>query len=121
MRSQGREFIVGIVFVLLLGALGVITFVLGNDAFQRKERVEFRFDDAAGLTTGSEVWLNGLPSGTVKEIAIAPDGTVTAIAGLKHRLGDLDLSKGVLVEVKEKSSLGGAIVSITTRKTVSAT
>ncbi len=119
MRSQGREFIVGIVFFLLLGALGVITFVLGNDAFQRKEKAEFRFDDVAGLTTGSEVWLNGLPSGTVKEIAIAPDGTVTATAAMKHRLGDLDLSKGVLVEVKEKSSLGGAIIAITTRKTAS--
>jgi phospholipid/cholesterol/gamma-HCH transport system substrate-binding protein len=116
MRSHGREFIVGIVFFLLLGALGVITFALDNDAFRSTEKVTFRFDDVAGLTTGSEVWLNGLPSGTVKEISIAPDGTVSATAHMRHKLGDLDLSKGVAVEVKDKSSLGGAIIAITTSR-----
>lgn len=116
MRSYGREFTVGIVFFLLLGALGVITFVLGNDVFQRKEMVVLRFDDVAGLTTGSEVWINGLPSGTVKTVEIAPDGIVSATAYLKHKLADLDLTRGVLVEVKEKSSLGGAVIGITIRK-----
>jgi phospholipid/cholesterol/gamma-HCH transport system substrate-binding protein len=112
----GREFIVGIVFFLLLGALGVITFVLDNDVFQRKEEVTFRFSDVAGLTTGSEVWINGLPSGTVKEVSIAPDGIVAATAHLKNELKMLDLSRGVLVEVKEKSSLGGAVIGITILK-----
>jgi phospholipid/cholesterol/gamma-HCH transport system substrate-binding protein len=113
-RDRGREFVVGIVFFLLLAGLGGITILLGKDVLAATAEVSFRFSDAAGLDRGAEVWVNGLPSGTVREVALAPDGTVTATVRMKHDLGALDLSKGVLVEVKEKSSLGGAVVSVTT-------
>jgi phospholipid/cholesterol/gamma-HCH transport system substrate-binding protein len=115
--GYGREFLVGIVFFLLMGVLGTITLVLGRDVFQSTEAVEFRFEEVAGLTEGSEVWINGLPSGIVKEIAIVPDGTVTARARMRNRIADLDLSRGAVVEVKEKSSLGGAVVAVTTLRT----
>jgi phospholipid/cholesterol/gamma-HCH transport system substrate-binding protein len=117
MRNQGREFIVGIVFFLLLGALGVITFVLGNDVFRSSEPMTFRFTDVAGLSEGSEVRVNGLPSGTVKTVSIERDGTVSAAVRMRKGVSTLDLSKGALVEVREKSSLGGAVISITTFRT----
>jgi hypothetical protein len=116
MRNSGREFIVGLVFFLLLGALAVITLKTGTDQFSSKEAMTLRFDDVAGLAKGSEVWINGLPSGTVREIGIAPDGIVTATARMRNKVSELDLSKGVAVEVKDKSSLGGAVVSIRTLK-----
>lgn len=116
MRRDGREFIVGIVFFLLLGALGAITLQLGSDVLLSTEEVVFRFHDVAGLTEGSEVWINGLPSGTVKSVTISPDGTVLAMAKMKNKFRELDLSKGVAVEVKEKSSLGGTVVSVSTLK-----
>jgi phospholipid/cholesterol/gamma-HCH transport system substrate-binding protein len=121
MRSYGREFTVGIVFFMLLGALGVITFKVSAAQFKSMEQVTFKFDDVAGLTEGSEVWINGLPSGTVREIGIDPDGTVVATAHLHNKLDALDLTKGVNVEVKDKSTLGGSVVAITTmRKAVAA-
>ncbi len=121
MRTYGREFTVGVVFFLLLGALGVITFKLGAAELKSTQQVTLRFDDVAGLTEGSEVWINGLPSGTVREIGIDPDGTVVATAHLHNKLDALDLKNGVNVEVKDKSSLGGSVVAITTlRKAVAA-
>ena len=116
MRDTGREFIVGIVFFALLGALGVITIYLGKDTFKKKEEVTFKFDDVAGLAVGSDVWINGLPSGLVKDIAIAPDGTVEATASMRTHLEGLDLGGGATVAVKSKSALGGAIVSLETKK-----
>ncbi len=114
MRSYGREYVVGLVFFLLLGSLGVITFVLGRDVFKSSEQVTFRFDDVAGLTKGSDVWINGLPSGTIKDISITREGIVAATASLHNKLEDLDLGKGVSVEVKDKSTLGGSVIAITT-------
>jgi phospholipid/cholesterol/gamma-HCH transport system substrate-binding protein len=116
MRNHGREFVVGVVFFTMLGALAILTIVLGGDVLAAREKTTFRFDNVAGLTEGSEVWINGLPSGTVKNIRIEPDGTVLATAGMKHGLGSLNLANGVKVEVKEKSSLGGAVISIETTK-----
>lgn len=116
MRPMGREFIVGIVFFLLLGALGTITLLLGADVLKSTEQVAFKFDDVAGLTEGSEVWINGLPAGVVREVTIDKGGIVTAAARMRHKVASLDLSRGVHVEIKEKSSLGGTVVSITTLK-----
>jgi ABC-type transporter Mla subunit MlaD len=116
MRPMGREFIVGIVFFLLLGALGTITLVLGADVLKSTEQVAFKFDDVAGLSEGSEVWINGLPAGVVREVTIDRGGIVTASARMRHRVASLDLSRGVHVEIKEKSSLGGTVVAITTLK-----
>ncbi len=116
MRNHGREFIVGVVFFALLGALGVLTLTFGADAFAAGEMTTFRFDNVAGLAKGSDVWINGLPSGTVHEISIGNDGIVLATVKMKHGLAELDLTGGVKVEVKEKSSLGGAVISVETLK-----
>ena len=120
MRDHGREFIVGIVFFALLIALGVLTFTLGADFFRHKEEVTFRFEDVAGLAKGSDVWINGLPSGQVKEIRLAPDGSVEAVASMRTSLADigeiLKLGDGATVTVKSKSALGGAVVSLDTKQ-----
>ena len=116
MRDNAREFIVGIVFFALVGALGVLTLVLGADAFHRTEEVTFRFQEVAGLAKGADVWINGLPSGQVKSIAIAPDGTVEATALMRTNLAEMDLRSGAKVAVKSKSALGGAIISFDTRQ-----
>ncbi len=116
MPSHTREFIVGIVFLAMLGVLAVITLVIGADALHQTHEVKFRFEDVAGLKEGSEVWLNGLPSGQVKSIAIAPDGVVEATATMKTDLAGIEMGGGATVAVKSKSALGGAIVSLETRK-----
>jgi len=114
MRTAGRELVVGLVFFALMGLLGFITLTVGRDALAATEPVSFRFSNAQGLAPGSEVWLNGVPSGTVKEIAVERDGTVRASARLSNPLSALDLSRGVTVEVREKSALGGAVLAVET-------
>jgi len=114
MRDDNREFIVGIVFLALMGALAAITLNLSGGLFKPSETQEFRFDRVAGLTEGSEVWINGVPSGNVKSVSIDADGRVRATAKLKNRLEDIDLGAGGRVEVKSKSALGGAVISIDT-------
>ncbi|HEU4396004.1 MAG TPA: MlaD family protein [Planctomycetota bacterium] len=114
MRTQGREVIVGLVFFALMGLLGFITLTVGSEVFSETEPVSFRFENARGLAEGSEVWVNGVPSGTVKKLVVQPNGTVEASALLRNPISALDISRGAVVEVREKSALGGAVISIET-------
>ena len=111
MRSNTREFIVGIVFFALMGALAVLTLVLSADVLNASEEVVFRFENVSGLAPGSDVWMNGLPAGTVKSIDIQPDGTLLATARMRHPLKDLSFDSGVAVTVKSKSALGGSVIA----------
>ena len=114
MRTQGREVIVGLIFFGLMGLLGFITLTVGSEVLAETETAEFRFENARGLAVGSEVWVNGVPSGTVKTLVIQPNGTVEASARLRNPISGLDLTRGAVVEVREKSALGGAVISIET-------
>jgi phospholipid/cholesterol/gamma-HCH transport system substrate-binding protein len=113
MRDHGREIVVGLVFFALMGVLGWVTLTVGREAFEETEAVSFRFENASGLAEGAEVWINGVPSGTVKTVGVDPDGTVRATTMLRNPLSALDLSKGAVVEVRDKSTLGGAVLSVT--------
>ena len=114
MRTQGREVVVGLIFFGLMALLGFITLTVGSEVLAETEPVSFRFENARGLAVGSEVWVNGVPSGTVKQITVQPNGTVMASARLRNPLSTLDLSRGATVEVREKSALGGAVLSVET-------
>ena len=114
MRTQGREVVVGLIFFGLMGLLGFITLNVGSKVLAETEPVTFRFENARGLAAGSEVWVNGVPQGTVKEIVVQPNGTVEAAARLSSSLSTLDLTRGAVIEVREKSALGGAVISIET-------
>ena len=114
MRTQGREVVVGLIFFGLMGLLGFITLTVGSEVLAETESAAFRFENARGLAVGSEVWVNGVPSGTVKTLVIQPNGTVEASARLRNPISALDLTRGAVVEVREKSALGGAVISIET-------
>lgn len=112
MRSHGREIVVGFVFFALLGLLGFITLDIGGEVLAETEAITFRFDKVSGLGVGAEVWINGLPSGTVKSVSFEEDGTVIATAGMRRPLKDLRFPLGARVDVRSKSTLGGAVIAI---------
>jgi phospholipid/cholesterol/gamma-HCH transport system substrate-binding protein len=114
--GRNREFVVGVVFFALLGLLAVITLNLASVRLGATHEETFLFDRVQGLDQGAEVWVNGLPQGTVREVTLRPDGRIEARAEMKVPLESLDLRSDASVLVKSKSALGGAVLSVVTGK-----
>jgi phospholipid/cholesterol/gamma-HCH transport system substrate-binding protein len=112
MRNHSREVIVGFVFFALLALLAFLTLDIGGEVLAETEAITFRFDKVSGLGVGAEVWINGLPSGTVKSVAFEEDGTVVATAGMRRPMKELRFPLGARVDIKSKSTLGGAVIAI---------
>jgi phospholipid/cholesterol/gamma-HCH transport system substrate-binding protein len=107
-----RELFVGGVFaVILAGLLGVTLWIEDPGFFRKTGEVPMtaRFREVAGLVPGAEVWVYGTPSGRVK--SIRPDGRGEVEVDL---LLDYDpaLRSDATVEIRSRSALGGAVVSI---------
>ena len=107
-----REFIVGIVFALLLGMLVTATIWVEKPGFfTRKEpfAMTTRFREVAGLKEGDEVWVYGTTAGRVA--GIKPDGKGGVEVELEMKY-DPEMRENADVKIAQRSALGGAIVSI---------
>jgi phospholipid/cholesterol/gamma-HCH transport system substrate-binding protein len=107
-----RELFVGATFAVILSILmGVTLWVEEPGFFRRTGNVPLtaRFPDVAGLTPGAEVWIYGTPAG--RTVGIRPDGKGDVEVDL---LLDYDpgLRSDATVEIRSRSALGGAVVSI---------
>lgn len=107
-----REFIVGVVFTLLLGTLVTATIWVEKPGFfngAAQFEMTTRFRDVVGLKEGDEVWVYGTKAGRV--VSIRPDGK----GGVEVKL-EMDynpvMRDDAEVKIGQRSALGGAIVSI---------
>lgn len=107
-----REFIVGVVFTLILGLLVTATIWIEKPGFFNgapEFEMTTRFRDVVGLKAGDEVWVYGTKAGRVS--SISPDGK----GGVEVKL-EMDynpvMREDAEVKIGQRSALGGAIVSI---------
>lgn len=106
MAEEGRSGIGKVGRVLALGAIVaavvLVAFVLfsGDGGYQ----VTARFQNAAQLVAGNEVYVGGVPAGSVKDIQITPDGQ----ADVKLQLLDkyVPLRQGTRAIIKQTSLSG---------------
>src|SRR5262245_45553197 len=69
MSATFRNFVVGLVFLGSLVAVGIVTLqVTGLNRAGRPQMVRARFDRVSGLRTGDDVWYRGYRIGQVQEI-----------------------------------------------------
>src|SRR5512146_1326604 len=97
MRRQGQRELRGTIIVVVLVALALAIFFLDRVAsfFHRTYTVVAVFPTAPGVRSGSLVWVAGVPSGTIREIALLPPGDTLARVAL-----DLELSQSVAAQVR---------------------
>ncbi|TVR30429.1 MAG: MCE family protein [Spirochaetaceae bacterium] len=97
-------------FVLVSGVAGVVFIVMSGDGFSDRNtyEVEIVMDDASGLTTNSQIFMAGVPIGTIRSIELQ-DGR----ARLSVMVSDEIAIYEDATAYKEASSLlGTSIISI---------
>jgi phospholipid/cholesterol/gamma-HCH transport system substrate-binding protein len=107
-----REFIVGVVFTLLLGLLVTATIWVKKPGFFDTDRpyvITTRFREVAGLEEGNDVWVYGTKAGRVGSIRPDGKGGVEVVLEMDYNPVMRDDAE---VKIGQRSALGGAIVSI---------
>ncbi len=96
-RRQGHRELRGAVIVVLLATLALAIFFLDRlgALFNRTYTVVAVFPSAAGIRSGSPVWVAGIPSGTIRSIALLPPSSSSA-----HVAVDLELKRSVASQVR---------------------
>jgi phospholipid/cholesterol/gamma-HCH transport system substrate-binding protein len=109
--EKSRDFLTGLVFIALLGLLGVFTIVLADVQFGFRPTMTIVFDTIAGLEPGHSVRVDGVRCGRVKEIARTAHNyqiEVTVEFDAAPRLWF-----GATFEIKSATMLGGRVLEIT--------
>lgn len=90
MRStkNTRAVVIGIFIIvgLIIFVLGVITLSGQRKSFRNAVNLNAVFDNVEGLQAGSNVWLNGVKVGTVKEIRFNEEGKVAVSMGVDEKM-----------------------------------
>ena len=131
MAEEGRSGIGKVGRALALGAIiaavVLVAFVLfsGDGGYQ----VTARFQNAAQLVAGNEVYVSGVPAGSVKDIQITPDGQAdvklqlldkyvplrqgtraiikqTSLSGIANRYVDIEVGSGTNKEIASGGRIG---------------
>ncbi|MDQ3647366.1 MAG: MlaD family protein [Actinomycetota bacterium] len=103
---MGRVLAVGaIVAVAVLVALVLFS---GDGGYQ----VTARFQNAAQLVPGNEVYVGGVAAGTVKEIGISPDGQADVKVQLKAKYAPLRQGTRAIIKQRSLSGIANRYVDI---------
>ncbi len=108
-KANWAKLKVGIMAVFAMVILAVLIFLITGNGhfFQSRATLYTYFDDAATLTKGAPVYLNGIPVGSVKDIALSGLSTPGKIVRVTM---DVDASKLSSIPVDSQTSLGAANV-----------
>ncbi|MCZ8156977.1 MAG: MlaD family protein [Leptospira sp.] len=125
MLSFGRTFIVGILFLFAILAVGYFTIVTEGGPFQKEGfKLSVYFPDAEGIKVGGKVTIHGVPYGYVSKIKlvqinesgeILPDGTPgigTKVELILLLKGPVNLYDNYQIVIKNESLLSGRVVSL---------
>jgi phospholipid/cholesterol/gamma-HCH transport system substrate-binding protein len=76
MRRSQQDFVVGLVSIVAVGGLCVLLLLFGEFSFlfSRSYEIPVQANAAAGLRAGSQVMLDGVPVGEIREVRIQPEG-----------------------------------------------
>ena len=96
-RRQGRRELRGTLIVVILVTTALAIFFLDRlgALFNQTYTVVAVFPSAPGIRSGSPVWVAGIPSGTIRDIALLPPSRSSARVAM-----DLELSRSVAAEVR---------------------
>lgn len=108
-RTGLLQFIIFLVLAAVIIPYG-ISFVAGPEGFRATSTLKAKMTDAFGLTAGTGVTLRGVDIGTVKSVALNPDGSGADIA-LTVR-GDVDIPAESYLQVTMASMAGIQSVDI---------
>lgn len=113
MSKLGRDFLVGIIFVVGLTIVGVFTVVVHDvSIFTGKHQMKIVFDrvsGVAGLEKGHKVLVSGVEKGQVSSLKLKNDGAVEVLVNMDE---DIKLYSDYQVAVRDTSALGGKFVDI---------
>ena len=113
MRSSknSRAVVIGIFVVvgLLIFVLGVITLTGQKKSFSNAVNLKAIFDNVEGLQAGSNVWLNGVKVGTVKDVRFNDDGKVAVSLGVDEKM-QVYIHKDAKAKVGADGLIGNKIV-----------
>ena len=113
MRSSKntRAVVIGIFVVvgLLIFVLGVITLTGQKKSFSNAVNLTAIFDNVEGLQAGSNVWLNGVKVGTVKEVKFNKDGRVGVSLGVDEKMQNY-IHKDAKAKVGSDGLIGNKII-----------
>ena len=115
MRSSKntRAVVIGIFVVigLLIFILGVITLTGQKKSFSNAVNLKAIFDNVEGLQAGSNVWLNGVKIGTVKDVRFNEDGKVAVSLGVDEKM-QVYIHKDAKAKVGSDGLIGNRIIVI---------
>ena len=115
MRSSKntRAVVIGIFVVigLLIFILGVITLTGQKKSFSNAVNLKAIFDNVEGLQAGSNVWLNGVKIGTVKDVRFNEDGKVAVSMGVDEKM-QVYIHKDAKAKVGSDGLIGNRIIVI---------
>lgn len=113
MRSSKntRAVVIGIFVVvgLLIFVLGVITLTGQKKSFSNAVNLKAIFDNVEGLQAGSNVWLNGVKVGTVKNVRFNADGKVAVSLGVDEKM-QVYIHKDAKAKVGSDGLIGNKII-----------
>ncbi len=105
----------GAFIVLTLAILAVGVFVIGSKEylFSATYKLKAQFDNVAGLTTGADVQVGGVHSGTVESIELPhkPGGQVTVVMDLERSTHEI-IKHDSVASIETAGVLGNQFVAI---------
>ncbi len=107
---RGIEISVGIVFIAAMAILGYYTILMGQDPFEGKELREFRvlFSDVGGLSVKDRVFVKGVLSGEVEDIALH-EGVVETVLKVYR---EFPVYENYVISIDTNAVLGGKQINI---------
>ena len=113
MRStkNTRAVVIGIFILvgLIIFMLGVITLSGQRKSFSNVVNLKAIFDNVEGLQAGSNVWLNGVKVGTVKDVRFNEDGRVAVSLGVDEKMKEY-IHKDAKAKVGSDGLIGNKII-----------
>lgn len=107
-----REFKVGLVTLLALGALyWGITFLKGTDLFENKRIFYAIYDQVDELTTARPVNINGFKVGQIDNIYFHPDGSGRLVVAM-NLTNDIAIPKNTVARIYSSDLIGSKAVEL---------
>jgi len=106
----------GVFIIVTLGILTAGVYIIGSNQylFSTTYQLNSQFDNVVGLTTGADVEVGGVQSGTVREINLpkTPGGRVTVVMELNKSTHQI-IKQDSMASIETQGLLGNQYVAIT--------